>query len=174
MPRLWLADNAAEAMRAEARTRRVVETGGPLFGYDDRDSGDTVVVAAYGPGPNARHRPRSLVPDRRATQAAIRYVHDRSRGALSYIGEWHTHPGGNSQPSRRDVASLATIAADPGVDVPAPIMIILPTVILRRRVRAKDPAAFRWTPGPDRLKRLDINLTRASGLPGRVKAFDGK
>src|SRR4051794_14610406 len=106
MPKLWLATSAEAVIRAEARSRRFVETGGPLFGYTDPSSRDSVVAIACGPGPKARHRPRSLAPDPDATDAAIREVHARSRGSFSYIGEWHTHPGGAARPSRRDLAAL--------------------------------------------------------------------
>lgn len=145
MSRLWLAESADRTIRQEARKRRLVETGGPLFGYQDESTGDTVVVLAHGPGPKAKHRPFSFVPDRVATQEAIRAVHAQSDGVYSYVGEWHTHPGGSSQPSGRDLRSLAAIASEPQVDLAAPAAIIVPTVILRRRVRVREPAGFRWS-----------------------------
>ena len=144
MPRLYLSDTADAAIRRHARTRRLVETGGPLFGYVDDRSGDVVVAIAYGPGPGARHRPRSLRPDRAATQAAIREVHERSRGALSYIGDWHTHPGGAARPSGWDLRSLAAIASEQDVDLPEPVALIVSTVVLSRHVRVRDPGAFKW------------------------------
>jgi integrative and conjugative element protein (TIGR02256 family) len=159
MPRLWLTRSADATIRDEARHRRFVETGGPLFGYSDPASRDSVVALAYGPGPNARHRPRSLVPDRRATDDAIHEVYARTHGALSYIGDWHTHPGGPRRPSRRDVDALAAIASEPEVDLPAPVAIIVPTVILRRHVRVRDPGAFRWLPAMSAVQRLDVNIT---------------
>lgn len=159
MTLLWLATSADAVIRAEARRRRFVETGGPLFGYTDPGSGDAVVAVAYGPGANARHRPHSLAPDRDATDAAIRNVYARSRGALSYVGDWHTHPGGAARPSRRDVRALLTIAAEPAVDLPQPIAIIVPTMITRRRVRVRDPAAYRLILGTGGVQRLNINST---------------
>jgi integrative and conjugative element protein (TIGR02256 family) len=159
MPRLWLSASADAVIRTEARHRRFVETGGPLFGYTDASSRDAVVAIAYGPGPKARHRPRSLTPDPDATDAAIREVHARSRGSFSYIGEWHTHPGGAARPTRRDVDALAAIADELAVDLPAPIAIIVPTAIMRRRIRVRDPGAFRWIPVVGAVQRLDVNLT---------------
>lgn len=164
MARLWIAEGADATIRAEARLRRLVETGGPLFGYSDDDTGDSVVAIAYGPGPRARHRPYSFVPDREATRDAIAEVHETSSGALSYIGEWHTHPGGSARPSRRDVASLATIASEPAVDLPRPIAVIVPTVILRRRVRVRDPSGFRWIPVVEAVEELDLTITGTIAL----------
>jgi integrative and conjugative element protein (TIGR02256 family) len=137
----------------------MLETGGPLFGYTDPSTRDTVVAIAYGPGPNARHRPRSFAPDPDATDAAIREVHARSRGSYSYIGDWHTHPGGAGRPSRRDADALAAIAAEAEVDLPEPVMVIVPTTILRRHVRVRDPGAFRWIPFVEAIHRLDVTRT---------------
>lgn len=165
MPRLWLAENADATMRNEAKTRRLVETGGPLFGYIDPTSSDCVIAIAYGPGPGARHRVRSLIPDRVATQRAIWEVHSRSHGAFSYIGEWHTHPGGTARPSQRYVDTLATIASEPPVDVPEPIMVIVPTVILSRRIGIREPSAYRWLAATGAIQRLDISATKDISPP---------
>lgn len=159
MARLWLPVSADDAIRAEAKTRRVVETGGPVFGYFDEGSRDCVVVIACGPGPKARHRPRSLSPDRDATHAAIHEMHARSAGVLSYLGDWHSHPGGHERPSGRDLDSLAVIADDSAVDVPEPVMVIVPTVVLTRRVRVRTVAAYRWNACPRVAERLDVNVT---------------
>jgi len=156
MSRLWLSDRAEAVIRNEARLRRIVETGGPIFGYLAAYGSDTIVELAFGPGPRARHRPRSLIPDQIATQTAITEVHDKSRGASSYLGEWHTHPGGPALPSLRDTLSVRAIAEDPGVDFSAAVMLIVPTAVLRRRVRVKDPAAFRWCAAAGETVALDL------------------
>jgi integrative and conjugative element protein (TIGR02256 family) len=164
MARLWLSAATDAIFRAEARKRRLVETGGPLFGYTDDGTGDTVVVVAYGPGPAARHRPRSFRPDRDATRAAIREVHKQSSGALAYIGDWHTHPGGSARPSGWDLRALATIASEPPVELPEPIAVIVPTLVLRRRVRVRDPAAFKWVPDLRTVQHLDVSLSADANL----------
>lgn len=158
MARMWLAPSADATIRAEARTRRVVETGGPLFGYFDGKPHNCVAVVAGGPGPNACHRPFSFRADRDAIATAIRELHDRSVGVLSYIGEWHSHPGGSTAVSGRDLGALAALAEDGGVDVPEPVMVIVATVVLTRRVRVRTVAAYRWS-APRRIaERLDINV----------------
>jgi integrative and conjugative element protein (TIGR02256 family) len=116
----------------------------------------SIVALAYGPGPQARHRPWSIAPDRPATQAAIDEVHNQSDGALSYIGEWHTHPGGSERPSRRDLSSIETIANEETVDLAEPLMLIVPTVIMRRRVRVRTVAAYRWRPETHSVGRRQI------------------
>jgi integrative and conjugative element protein (TIGR02256 family) len=149
LARLWLSTEARDLIMREAKRRRVLETGGPIFGYQDGGRGDVVVQVAYGPGPKARHRPWSLVPDREATQRAIDEVHERNRGSLEYLGEWHTHPGGRRSPSGGDIRSLERLAADEGVELPAPVMMIVPTAVLRRRVRVRPFGAYRFVDGGD-------------------------
>jgi integrative and conjugative element protein (TIGR02256 family) len=174
MARLWLAQAADALIRAEARSRRLVETGGPLFGYLDPGSGDSVVVLAYGPGPRARHRPWSIAPDREATQAAVKEVHASSEGALSYIGEWHTHPGGTDRPSRQDLNSIATIASEEGVDVAEPLMMIVPTVVMRRRVRVRTVAAYQWDDQAEAVIRLELTSAGDQRRPSANSPSSGR
>lgn len=143
-PRVWLFPDADRLIRREARARRFVETGGPLFGYFDPESGDAVIVEARGPGPEAKHRPRALIPDLRATQQAMDDVHARSQGAWGYVGEWHTHPGGTASPSQRDIGALAAISDDRDTDLAEPLALIVATIITRPRVQIRSVAAFRW------------------------------
>lgn len=139
---LWLAREAHDLIVSESRKRRLVETGGPLFGH--RVDDDVVVRRAFGPGPGARHRPRSLHPDRDATQAAIELIHRESGGLDLYLGDWHTHPFGAARPSGRDVASLEDIASQEAVDLKRPISIIQATRPLFAHLRIGELRAFEW------------------------------
>jgi len=44
---------------------------------------------------------------------------------IEYVGEWHSHPSVNSQPSGVDIKSLSEIAAQPNYLTQEPVMIIL-------------------------------------------------
>ena len=44
---------------------------------------------------------------------------------LHYVGEWHSHPGSAPEPSRADVAVMATIAGDSRYECAAPILLIV-------------------------------------------------
>ncbi len=141
---IWLDLVARAQIEREARRHRFLETGGPLFGFDDEDSDEVVIVGAGGPGPRARHRPRSFIPDRNAVDRAIARVHDSSDGRYGFIGSWHTHPFGRPAPSATDVATAWAIAGDAEADLPRPLLLIQATGPLRKTLRDSDLRAFRW------------------------------
>lgn len=174
--RLWLARESHNLIIRESRKRRIVETGGPLFGYRVED--DVVVTRAFGPGPKARHRPRSLQPDRQATQAAIELMHRESGGRAPYLGDWHTHPLGAARPSGRDIASLEAIAGQKAVDLDRPISIIQATRPLFAHLRIGELRAFEWDAAEARPRELEVQIyERRSNLPkapiGRRASIDG-
>lgn len=91
------------------------ETGGVLLGHEV--DGDTPGVAgrievrrAGDPGPNAVRTPTRFVRDAHHAQrlADLAYAADRS----VWIGEWHTHPGGQTSPSPTDLGSYITLLDD--------------------------------------------------------------
>lgn len=48
-----------------------------------------------------------------------------SDGAVTYVGEWHSHPQHGAMPSHTDVTSLAEISTDQNFNTPAPVMLIV-------------------------------------------------
>jgi integrative and conjugative element protein (TIGR02256 family) len=142
---VWLAEQARHDIAAEACRHRVTETGGALFGYV-ADDGTVVIERATRPGPAARHRPTSFRPDRAAIQRDIEAVIAESDGRRYLVGEWHTHPLGPPRPSSRDCRSVASTAADVGVGLERPVLIIQSTVPWGRRVRAGEMTCWIWCP----------------------------
>lgn len=140
----WLDPLARNHIEREASRRRFVETGGPLFGFEAGD--DVVVIGAGGPGPSARHRPRSFHPDREAVDCAIARVHEASERRYRYVGSWHTHPFGRTRPSATDVAAARSIRDEPEVQLPRPLLVIQATWPTRRTFRDRDLRAFHWCP----------------------------
>src|SRR5947207_723259 len=121
---VWLDGVARVQIEREARRFRLRETGGPLFGFEDEDMDDLVVVGAGGPGPRAKHRRRLFVPDRQAVDRAIAGVHEASEGRYAFLGSWHTHPLGRPSPSPTDIATARDVAADAEADLPRPLVLI--------------------------------------------------
>lgn len=156
-PVVWLDEEARRRIHAEAARRRFVETGGPLFGFESGDQ-EVVVVAALGPGPRAKHRPRSLIPDREATQAAIRLVHQRAEGRYRYIGSWHSHPLGSATPSRRDVQTAREVAAQLEVDLPRPLILIQATRPRIRLVTVGELGGYHWDPMTEQMSVVALAL----------------
>lgn len=144
MTTIWLDPDARRKIAHEAKRFRFQETGGPLFGFGDDDS--LVVVAAGGPGPRARHRPVSFVPDREAVERAIDRVWAVGERRYRYVGSWHTHPRGRPTPSRRDRQTAREMSQDAGLNLPRPLIMIQSTWPGRRIVRDRDLRAHHYDP----------------------------
>lgn len=129
-----------------------------MFGFEADD--DVVIIGVGGPGPNARHRPRSFRPDREAVDRAIARVHDASERRYRYVGSWHTHPFGRAQPSSTDVAAARSISEEPEVLLPRPILVILATWPTRRTFPDRDLRTFRWYPELAALLAVEIRVMR--------------
>src|SRR4051812_21407679 len=104
---VWLDACARDLVAAEACRRRLVETGGPLFGYAEDDY--VVIARAFGPGPHARHRPARFAAQPEWISNCIAEVFRESAGKHSYLGEWHSHPLARPRPSRSDIAAVMSI-----------------------------------------------------------------
>jgi integrative and conjugative element protein (TIGR02256 family) len=142
---IWLSDEARHLIEREACRRRLLETGGPLFGYEARD-GSVVIEAARGPGPRARHARFNYRPDRDAIQAAINEELQASKGQRYLVGEWHSHPLGSAHASGRDKRSVREIAEDEDVGLIRPVALIQATTPWGRRVRPAELGAWFWEP----------------------------
>lgn len=115
-----------EQLAAEAAPK---ETGGILVG--NREEHTVKVVAVSGPGANAVSSPVKFIRDGKFCADFLKETAAQQPGA-DYVGEWHSHPNGDVQPSGRDVASLLDVAADPNFLTECPVMVILGAPVSRR------------------------------------------
>lgn len=153
--RLWLERSAHQVIRSEAPKRRFLETGGALFGYEG--DGGVVVMQAFGPGPRAKHRPRSFVPHRETTAALIDRVWDESAGRYRFLGSWHTHPHARAVPSATDTRTAVDMAQQDDLRLSEPLLIIQAT----RGIKDVDLAelrAWRWCTSGMSLREFDIDV----------------
>lgn len=99
------------------------ETGGLLLGRGPNAADVVHVEQAGDPGPQAVRRPDFFLRDlNHADQLAARaWALDRR----VWVGEWHTHPGGQLQPSSRDLSTYATLLADVDLGFKAFVSIIV-------------------------------------------------
>jgi integrative and conjugative element protein (TIGR02256 family) len=97
------------------------ETGGILLGAVD--DGVAHVRHAGDPGPNAIRTPAFFLRDRKHAQALADSAF--AVDASVWIGEWHTHPYSPAVPSKRDLATYATLVADPELDFEEVISLIV-------------------------------------------------
>jgi integrative and conjugative element protein (TIGR02256 family) len=111
-------------MREEAVRWRPLESGGLLVGYRVNEH-EAVLSEIVGPGPAALHRPDGFRPDTRYQELELERRFKRSGGAMTYLGDWHTHPGQPGVPSRKDRRTLRRIARTKDAACPLPLMVIL-------------------------------------------------
>jgi integrative and conjugative element protein (TIGR02256 family) len=131
-------------MKREADVRAPRETGGILLGYvaPGTEPEDVVVEAVLGPGPNAAHYAHRFEPDSAWQQQQLAQAYAESGRLTTYLGDWHTHPGGVAVPSRRDRRTARAIARSKSARMSRPIMLILASEHERWRA-----AAYRFESG---------------------------
>ena len=122
--RLWVVVAALESVREEAERAWPFETGGVLLGYEPDGSDDVVVTAVTGPGPTALHARSAFVPDDLYHARAIAAVYESSGRRATYLGDWHSHPGGAAAPSRKDRRTLRAMARFRAGRTPNPVMLL--------------------------------------------------
>jgi integrative and conjugative element protein (TIGR02256 family) len=134
--RLWLAADVLARMADEAARIAPLESGGVLLGWHEPEGRDLMVSTFVGPGPRASHKRTRFVPDSAWQDEQIARLYEEHGRVLGYIGDWHSHPGGTSTPSRRDERTARKIARRRAARCSNPLMLIL----------SGGPAAWRPTP----------------------------
>ena len=101
------------------------ETGGILLGFWSKAFSEASVTEVVGAGPGAIHERYRFVPDHayQEREVAVRYA--ASPSELSYLGDWHTHPGAPAYLSATDRLACRSIAEYKPARAPRPIMLIL-------------------------------------------------
>jgi len=105
-----LARPALDAIvREAARSTDGRETGGILFGHDHGDYLE--VTMSGGPGPDAIRQSQRFLRDLQYSRALAERAYRRD-GSV-WIGEWHTHPNGEAEPSSIDLSTCAQHLSNP-------------------------------------------------------------
>ena len=110
-------------MLVEADAWAPLETGGVLLGV--ADGANVWIDAVIGPGPAAIHRKASFTPDANYQQQQIATIYEASGRRVSYLGDWHTHPGSTPNLSWRDRRTLRAISRTVNARQPSPLMIVI-------------------------------------------------
>ena len=120
--RTWISrEHALEIVRLAVQ-EAPRETGGVLMGYWTVDGSDVVITHVVGPGAAALHTPTRFVPDHDAHLRQIAAIYFESDRISTYLGDWHSHPGGRSVLSARDRRTLRRIAATRSARTDCPLM----------------------------------------------------
>ncbi len=94
----WRAETRLMARRRDPS----VETGGVLLGEIDDACGVIWISAVTGPPPDSHASPTAFVCGVEGVDNLVSHHDRRSRGAVRFLGLWHTHPFGPAQPSPTD------------------------------------------------------------------------
>ncbi len=122
---VWLRDEVAAILLREAAELAPSETGGILMGYWSTDGAAVVVTNSVPGGPAAVHQRSRFEPDPTWQREEVARLYRTSGRVHTYLGDWHTHPGGSARPSRLDKRTAKTIATAHEARSPRPVFIIL-------------------------------------------------
>ncbi len=121
---VWISADSARRLRNEATKADDVETGGVLMGYTSDDHDTIVITDLIGPGTNATHRRTSFSPDLDFQERAIARIYRSSNRKTTYLGDWHSHPGGGHRLSGIDRRTLRRIRDHADARISEPLMIV--------------------------------------------------
>jgi len=91
-----------------------VETGGQLFGQFDEFLKIAWVTEVSGPPPDSRASEEGFLCGVVGTAELSEEKRARTRGAVSFVGMWHTHPGGVPSPSCTDFSAMDQLRKNAG------------------------------------------------------------
>lgn len=106
-PRLFA--SSAVLDRIAGLPSRPWEVGGWLLGYFDDERRAIVLTHAT---PPSRGTPFSIRISGRHHRRFFDQAWSASSGHVTFLGDWHTHPGGPPTPSERDEEAMRQIASD--------------------------------------------------------------
>jgi len=96
------------------------EAGGQLFARVRGPRWE--IMAATGPRDRDRRGRFLFWPDRRSEQEEIYDFHAQG---LDYVGDWHTHPQDEPEPSQPDLESISTIVSSSRHNMPGFLLVIV-------------------------------------------------
>lgn len=116
-----------DAVRAHlaAVPARPYEVGGWLLGYWSED--ETSVVITHATPPASRGTPYGVRISGRGHRRRFEQAWQASGGLVTFLGDWHTHPGGPPSPSERDQAAAQQLARSSLYGTPEPLVVIVST-----------------------------------------------
>jgi proteasome lid subunit RPN8/RPN11 len=106
-----MSGSALKTIRNETIRAGFRETGGGLFGHENR--GRFTALEATGPGPHYDASGIHFTPN---TELLHRQIDDAEHRGLVYLGEWHRHPGSLTVPSNGDMLTFSLMLEQMPVD----------------------------------------------------------
>ncbi len=110
---------------ALARKHVPNEIGSALLGRYSAD-GSVATVMGMAPVPaDSRSNRYGFIRGTRGLRDFFAAVFAKTRGRHHYVGEWHSHPGGEPSPSPTDTENMEGIARDASARCPECILVIV-------------------------------------------------
>ncbi len=120
--RVRVACSQLEILLAMCRESGTLETGGLVVGRYNNAHNTAIVTRVWGPPKDSVRRRTSFY---RGTHGLQRQLNSLWRTQEYYLGEWHYHPNGTGQPSKRDTRQMITIAKSLEYNTPEPVLIVV-------------------------------------------------
>jgi integrative and conjugative element protein (TIGR02256 family) len=97
--------------------------GGWLLGYwsETRDA----IVLTHATPPAGRGTPLGVTISGKGHHRRFDQAWQATGGAVTFLGDWHTHPGGPAIPSAKDQKAARQLAEDPDYGTPEPLVAII-------------------------------------------------
>lgn len=95
-----------------------------LIGYVDDQTYAPVVIDCVGPGPEAVHTRTTYEPDYDYQEQELGRRYAQWNQRATYLGDWHSHPGGTLALSATDKQTLRAIATHNPARTSQPIILI--------------------------------------------------
>jgi integrative and conjugative element protein (TIGR02256 family) len=122
-PNLYV--HQAVSIRLARVPARPYEVGGWLLGYWAEDHSSVFVTHATPPA--SKGTPFGVRISGCGHRKLFDQAWDASDGLVTFLGDWHTHPGSPPYPSARDEAALVQLATSVKFDTPEPLIAIVST-----------------------------------------------
>lgn len=104
---------------------RPYEVGGWLLGYWDEQ--EAALFVTHATPPASRGTPLGVHISGQGHRKKFDAAYDASGGLVTFLGDWHTHPGSPPFPSQTDERALSRLATDPAYGTPQPLIAIMST-----------------------------------------------
>lgn len=121
LPQLWIHRPVLE--RLLHLPARPWEVGGWLLGFWTAD--ERAIFVTHATPPSGRGTPFGVKISGWGHRERFNQAWEQSRGHVTFLGDWHTHPGSVATPSQRDRRAITQLARDPDFGTPRPLTAIV-------------------------------------------------
>lgn len=143
---------------------RPYEVGGWLLGYWTAEREQVMVTHATPPA--RRGTPFGITIDGRGHRPRFDAAWEASGGLVTFLGDWHSHPGGPSVPSARDQRAAHRLANTADFGTPRPLV----AIVSLPRFPVGSDREIRWYLGDSELQLTELRARPAATMPSRAAA----